>query len=180
MRKRLSLFLLLFAIPTYADQIFTATLAGLNENPPNASPATGFIKVDLHNDGITLDVVETFSGLLAPATAAHIHCCAGLGTNAPVVLPFSGFPVGSTSGTYFHTFDLNTDLVGITPSAFIAALDAGTAYANIHDTTFPGGEIRGQLQLTVPEPSSLLLVGFGILGIAERIRRKANLRRICR
>jgi hypothetical protein len=29
--------------------------------------------------------------------------------------------------------------------ALVAALDSNTAYANIHTTAFPAGEIRGQL-----------------------------------
>ena len=33
-----------------------------------------------------------------------------------------------------------------------SGLDAGTAYSNIHNATFPGGEIRGNLA-AVPEPS---------------------------
>ena len=36
---------------------------------------------------------------------------------------------------------------------------AGQAYANIHDATYPGGEIEGQLA-TVPEPGTAALVLF--------------------
>src|SRR5215469_7965619 len=150
-----------FAPAMWADLIFTGTLTGSGENPPNASPATGFIVVDLHNDGITLDVTESFSGLTVPASAAHIHCCAGPGTNAPVVLNFvgAGFPVGVTAGTFAHTFDLATDLAGISLPAFTTALESGQTYANIHDANFPGGEIRGQLLEQVPEPSTFPLLG---------------------
>jgi hypothetical protein len=55
-----------------ADQIFTATLSRSNEVPATGSTATGFITVDLHADLITVDVSETFTGLVAPASAAHI------------------------------------------------------------------------------------------------------------
>lgn len=172
MRRLLPLLVLFLAVPGYADLIFTATLLPGNEVPPHVTQATGFITVDLHGDMNTLDVSETFSDLSSPATAAHIHCCAPAGVNAAVALAFSGFPI-ATSGTYTHTFDLSTDLFGgLTPAAFIAALEAGDTYANIHDAVFPGGEIRGQLEPAVPEPSSLLLAGSGLLGIAARIRRK--------
>jgi len=40
-------------------------------------------------------------------------------------------------------------------AAFITALETDLTYVNIHDATFPAGEIRGQL-LLVPEPASLL------------------------
>ena len=76
----------------------------MNEVPSNASPATGFTMVTLDDVADTLNVNETFSGLTAPATAAHIHCCAPPGNNVGVVLPFTpglGFPL-STSGTFTH------------------------------------------------------------------------------
>jgi hypothetical protein len=50
---------------------------------------------------------------------------------------------------------------------------AGTTYANIHDATFPGGEIRGQLAQT-PEPATLTLLGMRLVGFfAWKKRRTA-------
>jgi hypothetical protein len=162
--------LLAFASAAQADQIFTATLLPGNEVPPHSDEATGFITVDLHNDLNTLDVMETFSNLASPATAAHIHCCVPIGSNAGVKLPFSGFP-NVTSGTYTQTFNLNIDLISITPAAFIAGLQGGMAYANIHDATYPGGDIRGQLA-AVPEPSSVILLGSGIVALVIQRRKQ--------
>jgi hypothetical protein len=172
----LSCFLLAaFAPVAQADLIFGATLRGSNEVPPNASPAFGFITVDLHADMITLDVMETFGGLVAPASAAHIHCCAPAGTNAAVALPFLAFPFGVTSGTFNHTFNLATDLSGITAAAFVAGLQTGNTYANIHDSVFPGGEIRGQLA-AVPEPNSFVLLAGCMLalGLLRRVRKQTE------
>jgi hypothetical protein len=72
-------------------------------------------------------------------------------------VPFTGFP-NATSGTYNQSFDLSVvgtynaafiaahgGTVASAKAAFIAALKTGQTYANIHDSTFPGGEIRGQL-----------------------------------
>ena len=163
--------LLAFASAAQADQIFTATLLPGNEVPPHSDAAMGFITVDLHTDLITLDVMETFSNLASPATAAHIHCCAPPGTNAPVVLPFTLFP-SVTTGTYTHTFNLTTDLTGITRGMFITELEIGFTYANIHDSAFPGGDIRGQL--AVPEPSIMYLVLTGLvsaIGLKWKISR---------
>jgi hypothetical protein len=100
-----------------------------------------------------------------PAVAAHIHCCVPAGVNAPVVLPFLGFPA-ATSGTFSQTYDLATSLInGITVLQFIAGLEAGNAYLNIHNATFPGGEIRGQITASVPEPSTWAMMILGFVGV---------------
>ena len=164
------------ATSSQAATVFTATLTGAGENPPNASPGIGTGVFTLSTSETMLTVDLSFSGLTAPASAAHIHCCAGPGTNAAVVLNFvgTGFPTGVTAGTYDHTFTLATDLIGITPAAFLSALFAGTTYANIHNANFPGGEIRGQLITTVPEPGSLLLLVGGVLVLAGGRRFQAK------
>jgi hypothetical protein len=171
-----------FAPAARADLIFQAALLPGNEVPPHSTPGVGFSTVTLHSDNITLDVNETFSGLSAPASAAHIHCCAPIGTNAGVALPFTGFPA-ATSGTYIQTFNLTTDLLpafvtanGGTGAAaavvFVNGLETGNTYANIHNTPFPGGEIRGQLE-PAPEPATLTLAGACLLGILLLRRRVA-------
>ncbi len=175
------------AVPAVAgpDPVFEAPLLGINEVPPNASPATGFSIVTLL--GNMLDVDETFSGLIGgPASAAHIHCCTPPGTNTGVAVPFTGFPA-ATSGSYLHDFDLtdpavynaafltaNGGTAAGAEAALIAGLDAGLAYANIHDATFPGGEIRGFLAL-VPEPASSILLVSALLGLAARRRGRRRL-----
>ncbi len=93
---------------------FQAALLPGNEVPP-ASPSTasGFADVVLDDVAGMLTIHENFTGLSSPATAAHIHCCIPPGGNASVQLPFSaadGFPFGSTSGTFSHTYDLATSL----------------------------------------------------------------------
>jgi hypothetical protein len=156
-----------------ADLIFTASLQPGTEVPPLDTPAFGFITVDLHTDLNTLDVIESFGDLSVPASAAHIHCCTQPGSNAPVVLPFSNFPL-STSGEYTHTFNLATDLAGISVETFLAGLQSGQAYANIHNSSFPGGEVRGLLEEvpeSVPEPSTFVMVGGCLVAVGLFRRR---------
>jgi CHRD domain/PEP-CTERM motif len=168
--------------------LYQTTLLGSNEVPPTGSPATGVANVTLNGDLLTVD--ETFSGLVGgAAAAAHIHCCAAPGINAIVAVPFTGFPA-ATSGSYLQTFDLTLQATytsafitssggnaAAAEAALINALDAGLTYANIHDASFPGGEIRGQLQRVpeagspVPEPGSLFLLLSGLAGFAVYRRR---------
>jgi len=80
---------------------YAATLSGANEDPANSSPATGFTTVLIDDDTNTMTVNATFSGLTAPTTASHIHCCtavpfegkAGVATALPT---FPAFPLGVT------------------------------------------------------------------------------------
>jgi hypothetical protein len=163
--------------------IFEANLDGPSEAPPNASPGTGFARVTIDELAHTMRVEANFSGLLGTTTAAHIHAptaVAGTGTaNVATQTPsFIGFPLGVTSGNMDETFDLTlastyragfiTASGGTTAAAeavLVQALLDGTAYFNIHTTTFGGGEIRGFLQ-AVPEPASLTMLGMGALGMA--------------
>jgi hypothetical protein len=127
-------------------------------------------------NGNTLTVNEVFSGLTTPASAAHIHCCGAVGVNEPVAVPFTGFP-NAASGTYMSSFDLtlastynpsfltaNGGTAASAEAAFIAGLNSFQTYANIHNATFPGGEIRGQLA-QVPEPATTGLLLLGLAAI---------------
>src|ERR1700732_4477072 len=102
---------LILPVPAaYAIPItFVGSLTGANEVPPVPSPGTGIATVVLDPTAQTIQINATFSGLTSNDTAAHIHCCAPLGTNAGVattVPAFPGFPLGVTSGTYSQIFDL--------------------------------------------------------------------------
>jgi hypothetical protein len=174
--------------------VYTANLSGAVEAPPNASPGTGTVTLDFDLAAHTLTIDVAFSGLLAGTTAAHVHCCtavpgtgtAGVATELPT---FTGFPLGVTSGTYSHTFDtslaatwnpnfismLGGGTIAGAESVFMAGLDSGSAYLNLHTEYVPGGEIRGFLQ-PVPEPATFALLALGapVVLLAARRRRSKS------
>ena len=76
--------------------------------------------------------------LTMPAVAGHIHQGAA-GTNGPVVIPLVVKPA--------RTFTEITCVTPTTPGILdkLAANPSGF-YVNVHDATYPAGEIRGQLR----------------------------------
>src|SRR5262245_21285783 len=90
--------------------VYTTTLSGPNESPPNNSPGTGTGEVDIDVANHIMKVHVEFKNLLAGTTASHIHTptptplsgTAGVATTTPT---FPNFPLGVTSGTYDQTFN---------------------------------------------------------------------------
>ena len=174
-------------IPMYA------VLNGASESPANASPGTGLAGFVLDTVLHTLKIQFTYSGLLAPTTSAHIHCCtaspntgtSGVATPAPA---FAGFVLGNTSGSFDATFDLtlassylpsfvtnNGGTAAGAEAALVAGLTSNRTYLNIHTAAplgVPSGEIRGFI--TVPEPISLGLVGIALAAAALSLRRRPS------
>jgi hypothetical protein len=148
---------------------FSALLDGAQETPPNASAAKGLgiFSLDDSTGDFSYQILFTAPLLSGPETAAHIHGPAGPGVPAGVIFPL---PLGSPiSGT----------ISGVT-AAQQADLKAGLWYVNVHTTTLPGGEIRGQIipglpiGIIVPEPASLALAVVGALGLGLCVLRKVR------
>ena len=145
-----------------AQTTFQTFLLGINEVPPNGSPASGFGQVVLNAAQTQITVDENWSGLVANATASHIHT-APVGVNGPVTFAFTSVPAATAGAIPTQVFSITAGQV--------ASLFAGNMYMNVHTSTFPGGEIRGQLA-PVPEPGTLALAGVGAASLGWLARRK--------
>jgi hypothetical protein len=140
---------------------FTISATGVQETPPNASGAVGGGIAIFDSSADTISVSLFFAGLSAPATASHIHLGVP-GVPGPVIVSFVPFTPAATFGS-----------ISGGPLPFpvvdIPALLAGNTYFNIHDSVFPGGEVRGQL-VPVPEPATMGLLALGALACLSRRR----------
>ena len=152
-----------FSQPAHAIVIeYSAVLTGQAESPPTGSDGSGFVTVIIDTDLHTMAIEASFTGLGAPTTVAHIHCCTaapesgnvGVATTTPT---FPGFPAGVTSGMYAMTFDLlavssynmafinglGGGTVAGAEAALLAGLDGGQAYFNVHTEEFQAGRSAG-------------------------------------
>jgi hypothetical protein len=160
--RKLSIVILLFgsALLSHA-QGFIANLDGTQEVPPNTGPLAGAGQADFTLTGTTFSVSESAYVLFAPSPVATLNDGAP-GTDGSEIFAFtmsSDGSVGSFSGS-----------VNLTAEE-IADLNAGNLYVNISDEFYPNGAIRGEI-LTVPEPSTLALIGAGSAALLARLRRK--------
>jgi Cu/Zn superoxide dismutase len=116
-----------------------ARLSGTQEVPPNASTALGTGVTTLTDAGLTYHV--TFSGLSAAMTAAHFHN-APAGANGGVVRTITSSFTGTTAIGAWR----RNDTEALTATLMREILSNNT-YLNVHNATFPGGEIRGQVRI---------------------------------
>lgn len=162
---------------------YQADMSGVWEVPPNASSASGWTSLVYDPEAHTLSVEVDFEGLSVPAFGAHIHAPAMRNETAGIAIGLPGFPM-AVEGSYSQSFDLTLSSVfhpaflavhGGTAAGAEAAVAAylaqGLAYLNIHTSTFPGGEIRGNL-VHVPDLNSTMLLvapfALCLLGFARR------------
>jgi len=112
----------------------TATLLGANERPVLGDPDGSGWFAGTFNPG-TGEVCFAYEVTgVDPLAAAHIHFAAA-GSPGAVVIPMP--PTSPTGGSGCTTAD---------PALVLAIIkDPGAYYFNVHNATYPGGALRGQL-----------------------------------
>ena len=155
---------LVAAAPMAKAEQIGALLTGYEESPSVSTTASGEFTATIAPGGTVISYTETYSGLQAPVTQSHIHV-GQLGVNGSVVIflcqtaanpdPTGLAPHCPQQGTVSGTITAANVIAGATTTqqlaakdlaAVITAIQAGAAYANVHTTVSPGGEIRGQIR----------------------------------
>jgi hypothetical protein len=141
---------------------YVAQLNAGNEVPPRASSAFGPAQF-IARPGV-IEFRIKVSGLSAAPTGAHIHAPATTAQNAGIVARLCGAPApavlpvctfDASTGVMFVEGVITPELLqawGITGAQLAAWMDGGLAYVNVHTPTYPGGEVRGQIELA-PAPT---------------------------
>ena len=144
----------------------SATLGGYQEVPSISSTGTASFTADVAQDGQSVDWQMSYANLEGSVTQSHIHfgqrsvnggisvfLCTNLGNGPAGTQACPGPHDGTFSGTFGPADVIGPGAQGITAGEWdelMNAIDAGKAYANIHSTTWPGGEIRAQLNEADP------------------------------
>jgi hypothetical protein len=134
------------------SEVWRTRLSGKSEVPPNDSKAHGSALFRLVRDaGSTITAIEYEVRVsnLEDLQAGHIHSGAE-GVAGPVVVDLhprtgAGRAQGVIANGTITASDLVGPLTGMTLEDLYELFTSGEAYVNLHTTSFPGGEIRGQL-----------------------------------
>ena len=143
-----------------------AKMTGYEEVPTLSTSANGVFKASLNKAGDAISYTETYTGPFdasaagGAVTQSHIHfgaralslgvsafLCTNLG-NGPAGTPTCPSPSGTVTGVITAAQVIGPAGQGISAGEFaelVRAIRAGAAYVNVHTTTFPVGEIRGQI-----------------------------------
>jgi len=140
-----------------------AELKGFEEIPTLSTPATGEFRAQISRDGDSVEYELSYENLEGSVTQAHIHLgarafsggimvflCSNLTDPAPPPgTQLCPAPSGTVRGTFSAADVIGPEGQGISPGEFeeaIRALLSGATYANVHSSTRPAGEIRGQIR----------------------------------
>ncbi len=137
-------------------------MTGYEENPDISTAGSGSFNARLSNDGTAIRYRLSYSGLEGTVTQAHVHfgktainagisfwLCETTATQSPSPsTPTCPAPGGTVEGTITSAEVIGPNGQGIEPGnlpEILAAMRAGSAYANVHSSKWPGGEIRAQI-----------------------------------
>lgn len=146
-----------FTIPVFAlaaDGEYGTHMHGREETPPRETGATGQLVLRMLPDGSGLryrllvanieDVLQAHIHLAPPGTAGPV--IAWLYPSAPPAVLIPGRSNGVLAEGVIGDAQVGGPLAGQGVAGLVAAIQAGNAYANVHNAEFPPGAIRGELR----------------------------------
>ena len=160
--------LLATPIASADEETVLAGLSGFREVPSISSPASGHFEAVIDRKAGTIAYELSYSGLTGEVQQAHIHVgqrsvnggvsvflCQTEASPDPTGLAPQCPQRGKVTGMAQAANMIEGPIVaqGVEPGEFnelLRAIRAGVAYVNVHSSTFPGGEVRGQLRLKEP------------------------------
>jgi len=146
--------------------VVSARLGGFQEVPVVSTTGNGEFRAKINTQTNEIEYEFSYADMQAPVLQAHIHLaqrsvnggimvwlCQTATNLAPAAVaattPTCSSPAFSSSGVITAASIVGpggAQQLGAGELAELAAaLRAGVAYANVHTTTSPGGEIRGQI-----------------------------------
>ena len=136
-----------------------ADLSGYQEVPSVSTQGSASFTADVSSDGTSIAWELSYANLEATVQQSHIHfgqrsvnggisvfLCTNLG-NGPAGTQACPPAPARISGTITAADVIGPAGQGIAAGEIdelISAIRVGAAYANVHTSTYPGGEIRGQ------------------------------------
>jgi hypothetical protein len=148
------------AIAGGGGEPFEGTLTGSEEVPAISTAATGRFDAVVRVEQGKISWTLSYAELTGDVQQAHIHfaqrdvnggisvfLCSNLGNGPADTQPCPAAPA-TLKGTATAADVVGPAEQGIAPGEFgelVGAMRAGLTYANVHSSTFPGGEIRAQL-----------------------------------
>ena len=148
-------------------KVITEVLTGYEEVPTVSTSADGQFRARISNDESSIQWELAYSGLEGAVQQAHIHVgqlgvnggisvflCTNLG-NGPAGMQLCPAAPATISGT-INANDVSPNIPATQAARtqgvdigeigeLIKAMRAGATYVNVHSTTWPGGEIRKQI-----------------------------------
>jgi hypothetical protein len=164
----------LLAVPARGDgnrgRNLRADLKSRNELPIVVSGASGSFRARVADDGLSFDYTLNYQDFEGTVTQGHIHLaqrftnggisvwlCQTAASPAPAAVaaqtPMCGAPGGDgdeAAGTISAEDVIGPAGQAVPAGAFadlMHAIRTGNAYANVHSSSAPGGEVRGQIDV---------------------------------
>jgi len=144
-----------------AAQTLHATLESYQEVPAVSSAASGSFRAKIDKQAGSIQWELAYSDLEGSALQAHVHLgqhsvnggisvflCTNLG-NGPAGTPACPATSANLNGVIVASSIVGPSGQGLSAGEFdelVAAMRHGVTYVNVHSSTWPSGEIRGQIR----------------------------------